>query len=238
MAQLEARQLQKGDIETGTECQARDGNLNLRDWVVRCPECGSYTHKDCWVANGNKCPRQGCRGAGQVSMPAPVQAQTPRQQPARAPQIRQQQTYQLPSRYLSSLLATDSSTSLLAQKCGRDGGRFLVGDKIVRCPSCGTPYHEHCWQANGNRCSQLACGGSGLLWRLQASQLPSSNLANPLAASYRPPYSPVESESWFIKLIKFPFRLIGALLKLVFYLVVIAIILGVILEILSSTGII
>lgn len=235
---VELIQLKKGDIEAGTECQARDGNLNLRDWVVRCPECGSYTHKDCWVANGNKCPRQGCRGAGQVSVPTPAQQQTPRQQPGRTPQIRQQQPFQLPSRYLSSLQATGSSTLLLAQKCGRDGGRFLVGDKIVRCPRCGTPYHEHCWQANGNRCSQLTCGGSALLWTSQAGRLPSSNLVNPLAASYRPPYSPVESESWFIQLIKLPFRLIGAIFKLLVYLVAIAIVLVVILEILSATGII
>ncbi len=70
MGQLIAHQLQRGDVEAGTECQARDGFLNLQDWVVKCPECGSYIHVGCWKDNGNRCPRQGCEGASMaVSVP-------------------------------------------------------------------------------------------------------------------------------------------------------------------------
>lgn len=63
MGQLIAYQLKRGDVEAETECQARDGYLKLYDWVVKCPQCGSYTHLGCWKDNGNRCPRQGCEGA-------------------------------------------------------------------------------------------------------------------------------------------------------------------------------
>jgi hypothetical protein len=213
MEQLFAYQLQKGDIEAGTECQARDGYLNLKDWVVKCPECGSYTHQDCWKGNGNTCPRQGCDGEGTARIPAPSK-----------PQLRPRRSYQLPSRFLSPLQVTDSAIGLLAQTCGRDGGRFLIGDKIIRCPVCGTPYHEHCWKANGHRCSQPGCTGFKIIW---SSQL----------GSYRSPsFSPVypEPESFLVRLIKLPFRIIGFLIRLVVTLIVIAIFLIVIYFILSA----
>ena len=54
---------------------------------------------------------------------------------------------------------TDADTSLLARACGRDGGKFAVGEEFVRCPRCGMPNHEHCWQANGNYCSRPDCKG-------------------------------------------------------------------------------
>lgn len=244
MGQLFAYQLKKGDIEAGTECQARDGNLNLKDWVVKCPECGSYTHQECWVTNGNKCPRQGCGGAGEVKMPVPVQ------QPSWLSQRRYQRPFQLPSRYLSSLQATGNSTLLLSQKCGRDGGRFLIGDKIIRCPRCGTPYHEHCWEANGNRCSQLSCGGSAFIWTPQMGQLLRSS-------SYRSPSSSTPSSSssqalsslyeegcfeqvldFFADTWDFLVELGGCAIKIVAILIAIAVCIYIVLFALSSLGLV
>jgi len=172
-------------------------------------------------------------------MPAPAQPQTPRQQPARAPQIRRQQTFQLPSRYLSPLQATDSATFLLAQKCGRDGGRFLVGDKIVRCPRCGTPYHEHCWQANGNRCSQATCGGSALLWTSRLGQTTPASSPSPLSIENRSRLTgqqtstPAYEEGCFEQALD----LLACSLKVVGWLILIAICIAAVLFVLSALGI-
>ncbi len=242
MSQFFAYQLKKGDIEAGIECQARDGNLNLREWVVKCPECGSYTHQECWEANGSKCPRQGCAGRGEVKRPVRVS------QPVQLSQRRTERPFQLPSRYLSSLRATDSSMLLLSQKCGRDGGRFLIGDKIIRCPRCGTPYHEHCWEANGNRCSQPGCSGSALVWSRQFGQSASSRPVS-LNASSRARVRQVstfahESEGCFEQVLDFfgeVWDLIAELascaIRIVAVLIVIAVVIACALFILSSLGI-
>jgi hypothetical protein len=155
MGELTPYRLKKGDIEAGTECQARDGYLNIQDEVVRCPQCGSYTHRDCWQRNGNRCPRSGCEGAGVIARPTSSQTKP-----------RYQFPYQLPSRYLFPLTPTQSARVLLSRTCGRDGGRFQLSDSVVRCPVCGTPYHDHCWRANGDRCSQPGCTGSGRVFSL------------------------------------------------------------------------
>jgi hypothetical protein len=70
MEELAVHRLERGDVDPETECQARDGNLVPGQWVVRCPECGTCTHVNCWIDNKDRCPRQGCGGAGKVRVPA------------------------------------------------------------------------------------------------------------------------------------------------------------------------
>jgi hypothetical protein len=143
------------------------------------------------------------------------------------------QPFQMPSAYVSPLRATNSSTSLLNTFCGRDGGRFLAGDKVVRCPNCGTPYHEHCWAANNNRCSQPTCSGSAILWRsLATSSAPERPQGSLLTEEQRSEL--LEEEGCFEQILDVVFDVGGCVLKLVLIIVVIAVILFV----LSSLGII
>lgn len=39
------------------------------------------------------------------------------------------------------------------RKCPFCQGSFVVGEKMIKCPSCGTAHHSECWAAYGGRCS-------------------------------------------------------------------------------------
>lgn len=55
-------------------------------------------------------------------------------------------------------------SSLRGRECGSErdnlGGRYRIreGDVVVICPGCGTPHHLNCWNVNGDRCWNRACG--------------------------------------------------------------------------------
>lgn len=54
-----------------------------------------------------------------------------------------------------------AESSFLGQNCALCKQAFDVGDAIVICPEDGSRHHDHCWQANGNRCTAYGCTGQG-----------------------------------------------------------------------------
>ncbi|MCP4258523.1 MAG: hypothetical protein GY774_13635 [Planctomycetes bacterium] len=55
------------------------------------------------------------------------------------------------------------ASHFLPPLCGRDNIRLASYSKVICCPVCGRPYHDHCWWDNSNSCSQSGCTGSGKL---------------------------------------------------------------------------
>lgn len=40
---------------------------------------------------------------------------------------------------------------------------IVSGQEVVQCPQCASWHHADCWEALGNRCSQMGCEGEGEL---------------------------------------------------------------------------
>jgi hypothetical protein len=54
-----------------------------------------------------------------------------------------------------------AESSFLGQTCALCKKSFEIDDVIVICPEDGSRHHDHCWQANGNRCTAYGCTGAG-----------------------------------------------------------------------------
>jgi Mg-chelatase subunit ChlD len=64
----------------------------------------------------------------------------------------------------TAIVRVDLRSALRGRECGSErdnlGGRYRIraGDVVVVCPGCGTPHHLNCWNVNGDRCWNRACG--------------------------------------------------------------------------------
>lgn len=54
-----------------------------------------------------------------------------------------------------------AESTFVGQTCALCKQSFVVDDRIVICPDDGSRHHDHCWQANGNRCTAYGCTGRG-----------------------------------------------------------------------------
>jgi hypothetical protein len=65
-----------------------------------------------------------------------------------------------------ALVRVDLRSALRGRECGSErdnlGGRYRIraGDVVVVCPACSTPHHLNCWNVNGDRCWNRACGAA------------------------------------------------------------------------------
>lgn len=64
----------------GQTCALCKQEFGVGDEIVVCPEDGSRHHVYCWEANNNHCTAYGCKGEGEVGVPAPFMARPARQQ--------------------------------------------------------------------------------------------------------------------------------------------------------------
>ena len=62
----------------------------------------------------------------------------------------------------TEILRADSELVVSGRRCLVDRRPFKPNDKVIYCPACGTPHHEHCWQFQKARCANgLACDYQG-----------------------------------------------------------------------------
>ncbi len=55
----------------------------------------------------------------------------------------------------------DEASPFFGESCALCKESFAEGDELIICPEDGSRHHNHCWRANGNKCTAYGCSGEG-----------------------------------------------------------------------------